>query len=387
MIILSKVNRRVPLFLFIVSLFTGAGTTLLAQEFPNALEITETVVDYNTKAKLEGVSVQILEKRDDGTFEEYARDVTTKKAFITSQLYLQKEYIIVFQKKGYIKKKILIDTRMDGIDEDFYEHDNILYLTNKIVLGEEDPSLLDKPVVRVYFSKMAKGFVFDSLYVAKIKTEIAAMPKDLLEGLVKVQEKNAQAEVVSDPLEEARRKKEMDDLIAKAAAIAQAKIDQARLDSLKLVQQVIDSIAAVNAQVLAQQVADSLKNIALENAKIALAKRIKDSTDRANRPVASIITRTNVPGVIAPTVAPGPGDELLIVGKVPELIMKFQDEVFTDKTQTISESNTTKAVKLAIEKEKMDNMNAKYKTGSPFISLLDEIDFYAKAQKNKTSKP
>lgn len=385
-----KIKQTVVAFSIIFMVFLTHKVS--AQEY-NALEITETVVDFNNKQKLSGVSVVILEKRDDGTWEEYARAPTDKKGYVSSQLFLQKEYLIVFTKKGYIKKKVLIDTRMDGSDEDFYEHDNVLFLTNRVVSDQDSASLLDKPVVRVYYSKQAKGFVFDSLYTATIRKEINSLPPDLTERLIKRIEINAQSNEV-DPAAVAQAEKEYQDLLTKIDDEKRKLEEQLLAAELARKKAVQDSIDAANARI--KFIADSTefaqkraKEIADSLALLASAKKPKpkprDTTTIAYKPpvIKPIISKTTTPTISTVEVEEAP----LTLNKVIMLDAKMKDEIFNDKSNLSTETNVARAYKLAIEKEKMDNMHIKYQTGSPFISLLDEIDMFEKSQKNKANKP
>lgn len=381
---LSKFVRYSSFFLF-TSLFTGiVGSKLVAQE-QNMLEVIETVVDFYTKDRLPGVLVVILERRDDGTWEEYARITTDKKANVTSQMYLQKEYMVVFSKKGYIKKKILIDTRMDGVDEDFYEHDNTLFLTNRIVTDQDSAALLDRPVVRVYFDKNRKGFVFDSLYKAQIQNEFKALPPDLTDVLIKRIEQNAQSQE-TDPIKIADEQRKYDSLLTTVDQKKKQYEDSLLAVRNKAIQDSLNAIARAKFLADSIRMADSLMAIASTKTVTPVVdpykpiKPVRPDSAIAARP---IITKTiTPPNLTIEQII----DEPLVTKEIV-LNLKMQDEIFVEKGSTSVETNKIRAVKLAAAKEQMDNMHIKYQTGSPFISLLDEIDMFEKGQKNKANKP
>ena len=178
---MHKALKRLYILLAFLSFFT---TLLKAQDEPNMLEISETVVDVESNAKLEGVYIIIYEVRDDGSLEKYADTRTNKKGFVQSQLYLQKEYHITFAKKGYLPKTIIMDARMDGANEAVYEFLNTLLMTRKIKGKQDSAAIMGKPVVRVFFSNETKNFMFDSIYNANISKEIKEIPADIMSKFI-----------------------------------------------------------------------------------------------------------------------------------------------------------------------------------------------------------
>lgn len=416
------ISRKLFVFIFLLSL---VSLRMVGQDEPNMLDIYETVVDFYTKEKLENVRILIEEKKDDDSWEKYAESKTTKKGFINSQLLLQKEYMLTFSKKGYITKKVLINTEMPGRAEAVYEHYNTLLMTSKVETDQDSISLLGKPAIRLYFSTGKYDFSFDSIYKVKVENEIKAIPPEFVKQLIAKIEENSQ----QDLQDSTALKKQQDDYLALVDQIKEKAVTVPKEDTLakfnrqKAIKDSIEAVrmAKLNASrdslLIAKKKAyeDSLALVnkeksnkdLLEAARLARLKQIQDSLNIANIAKAArlkaiqdsllavrkkaqqdAIANANIVKPIAqkipvpiPVVQKEPELEELVLNK--EFNSMFKIQMDTKENPVLAERSERIKKEKIVEKQKVANLGTKYETGNPLTSLLDNVDKYDKALKYK----
>ena len=350
------------------------------------LDVFETVVDFYTQEKLENVKVLIEEKRDDETWEKYAEGKTTKKGFINSQLFLQKEYMITFSKKGYITKKILINTQMPGRAEAVYEHYNTLLMTNKVATDQDSISLLDKPAIRLYFSIEKYDFAVDSLYRAKVQNEVKSIPADFVNQLIAKMEENSKRDLTDS----VAIKKQQDDYIALLNQVKQKIATAPKEDTLvnlnrqKAIQ---DSLLIAKKKSYDDSLAIANKNKSIQDS-LARVKK-KDQEDafaraKARRDSLKMITSIHVPMTPIAAKIESETNEEPVLNKDFITALQIQTDISLKENQVLVLEKSKRIEKEKIvEKEKIANLGTKYETNNSLTSLLDNVDKFDKALKHK----
>lgn len=117
----------------------------------------------------------------------------------TFALPVGKEYEIALTKKGYITKKILINTIVEeGRKKLKYEFD--IVLSRNVSRTYAGAELLDKPIVRVYYNPKKNEFDYDMLYAQKIEKELKGLAAKKKMDMIKKLELKA----MQDSLEESK---------------------------------------------------------------------------------------------------------------------------------------------------------------------------------------
>jgi hypothetical protein len=146
--------------------------------------------------------------------------ITPAKARLTEVLDYGSDYILTFEKPGYITKRIAINTRnvpMESQDDDlgfdfavevFQQYDGL----NTVVFNQ--------PVARYYYDLKEDAFTYDTDYTKSIRAALTAFEKEYTEQEKTQGEKGTEAKAKAE--EEARRQAEA------RAAEEQRKVEEAR---------------------------------------------------------------------------------------------------------------------------------------------------------------
>ena len=150
---------------FLVILFTVLSTSSFAQD--KSGEDDETYYTFYGRIFLEnakgnGVTVKLY---DDNTL--ISTYKTDKKAKFTIGAPSAKHYTVVFEKEGFVPKKVIINTKKvyqsKGNVEDF---DFNVYLIKEEV--DIDYSILDFPIALIEYKKSIKGFDYNKKYTRQM---------------------------------------------------------------------------------------------------------------------------------------------------------------------------------------------------------------------------
>ncbi len=95
---------------------------------------------------------------------------TDTEGWIGIELPLQNTYIIKFIKRGYVTKKIKVDTH---VPENFVNDYSCEFVTEMFPqIPEIDASVLERPVANFHFSEKRRNFEYDALLSAKINRQL-----------------------------------------------------------------------------------------------------------------------------------------------------------------------------------------------------------------------
>ncbi|MBN8704140.1 MAG: hypothetical protein J0M08_13825 [Bacteroidetes bacterium] len=354
-------GNRINYFLFTLIVVLISNTSFLySQEDAYTLLAKTIVVDRETGKKLDGVRISILENRG-GNWIKLDENIVDKKGFNFDYL-LQKEYIVSASKKGYIKKKVLISTVMDGASEKPFAKDIEISLSINIINLKDTAAVLDIPYGKLIYDKKKDDFVADIKYDKEIRAQAKKVDPVTFERIV--------ARIKESALSTGEPPSDIKELVKNVEKPVESKPTPT---------------VAVTPTVAETPTVASTPTVAAQTPTLAATSTVATTPTLAVKQATATGTTTTTlepaeeKPIATQTVAP--------VEKKPVTKLDFLRQDVTDKktiealtvrSEQVGDIVKLQKAKAKVEKNKVKNLSAKYETGNALTKLYDEVDMYYK---------
>jgi hypothetical protein len=186
-------QKKLLFFCFILVALVWPNSIYSQNKKKSTLELSGTITDKEKDKKNQFVKVTVYNASNLLIIDSARTSNTGEFKFIFD---LGQEYLMTFEKKGYIKKKLLINTT--------FPNENGRIITNYFELffqlSDKIPSnfggeLLDKPIAKVVYLPKLKLFDYDPVYTSSIKQELSRLTAEQIEKLTDKLESQAANEL------------------------------------------------------------------------------------------------------------------------------------------------------------------------------------------------
>src|SRR5690606_25499444 len=156
---------KIPFILFLIFCCSFASTAQTPDELKIAL--SGEVSEYFSEESMEGVSIKLTENGN------YVHNVISdKKGRYELLVDYEKEYIVLYEKAGFVPKKVIVNTK--GIPPDKRNSVNDLFVEMTLFAKHKDlnVSFLDKPIGKAIYDSKTRELDWDMGYTAPIAQKL-----------------------------------------------------------------------------------------------------------------------------------------------------------------------------------------------------------------------
>lgn len=119
-------------------------------------------------------SAEVSVRNEKGSLVLYG--LTDRKGRLAFRLPLNRLFVIHFTKKGFVEKKIQIDTKVPAGTEKSFDYTFDVDIFPKV--NGLDVSVLDNPIAKVNYRPFTQTFTYDAAYTGKINNELNKMYRE-----------------------------------------------------------------------------------------------------------------------------------------------------------------------------------------------------------------
>ncbi len=333
----------------------------------SSVELSGTITEISGK-KISDVKITVYNNRDASIIDSLRTNAAGEFLF---KFDLQQDYTLHFEKKGYIKKKILINTsstiESNKTTTNYFDYafqmsglvsSNHTFQMPGLISSNYGGELIDKPIIKISFNPQKKIFDYDPIYAANLKQELAKLTPEQRDKLIAKLEAEAKSALIvatpvaatkPPPLEIVAPEKNIEpvvvlpDKIDKKEAASKIEINKENSIPIKKVIVKTEVKTAIKTLVVIPEIkAESNGVTKNEIAKID----IKRQEASYKKTIVEIIDRKTV------------------------IYEKFLQQIVLKKQET----------------KRQNNLRGKYETGNPLTSFYDVTDMYELELKNKKIK-
>jgi hypothetical protein len=153
----------------------------------SGLEFSGVILDKSSTKKNANVKISVTDLQKANASDSVL--YTGENGSFKFRFEIQKEYLLTFEKKGYIRKKILLNTAFPNennkIITNFFE---IMFQMSDKMPSNYGGELLDKPFGKIVYIPAQKLFDYDPVYASEIKKELNKLSADQIEKLTNQRE-------------------------------------------------------------------------------------------------------------------------------------------------------------------------------------------------------
>lgn len=167
LLILTNAFNKMNKYLAILFLVVYSNCLFSQNENDNKLEISGKVTDYFTNQPVSGTSVKVTENGN------YVNNVVCDgKGVYVTYVDFEKEYIVIYEKAGYVPKKVIVNLK--GVPPDKRTKVNDLVIEMTIFKQDKDlnVSFLDQPIGKANYIPQTNEIDWNMGYTAPISQKL-----------------------------------------------------------------------------------------------------------------------------------------------------------------------------------------------------------------------
>lgn len=338
---MSDIYKKYINFLLLLTMIPAISSSQPVKK--SCLEFSGVIMDKTSGKKNANVKITVTDLRTSAAADTMFTDVNGAFKFRFDN---QKEFLLTFEKRGYIRKKLLLNTSFptdnNRVVTNFFEA--IFQLSDRVA-SNYGGELLDKPFGKIVYFPIQKLFDYDPAYASEIKRELNKLPPGQIEKLTSQIENLALQGTVNDQTD------------------------------IKSVKTIPEKSKKTNIEVINKSISgvSNLKNIS------------KAEFKKNNDPVQP--TESQFVAVEAFSIDSKNKnlEDLFFKNEIEkrELAMKKTILEITDRKKVIYETFLHQKFLRKSEVNKKSNTSVKYSTENPLTSFMNVTDFYENSFKYK----